>query len=58
MALRGPLDVGIGDRIKISSKEHNFVSMATVRNRTEQPDERASSLVHLQFENAEFPVDR
>ncbi|MFL6374735.1 MAG: PilZ domain-containing protein [Pyrinomonadaceae bacterium] len=58
MALWGSLDIAVGDRIKISSKEHAFFSMATIRNRTDHPRDDSLSLIHVQFENAEFPVER
>lgn len=57
MSVYGPLDVNIGDRVKIASKEHDFYAMAIVRNRTEHKDE-FQSLIHLQFDGTEFPVNK
>jgi hypothetical protein len=58
MALWGALNVKVGDRVKVASKPHEFFSMATVRNRTDHPSDEERSIVHLQFEGAEFPVER
>lgn len=55
MAVFGPLDANIGDRVKVTSKEHEFYAMARVRNRTDREDE-SQSLVHMEFDGAEFPV--
>lgn len=55
-AIRGPLNIGIGEKLKVSSKEHDFFSVATVRNRTDDPRDGSKSLVHIQFEDP-FPVE-
>jgi len=56
MSVWGPLKLGVGERVKISSKEHDFFSMGTVKNRTDHPEEQDKSLVHIQFEE-HFPVE-
>ena len=56
-AIWGPLDVEVGDRVKVSSKAHDFFSMAKVCNRTDHPRDDAKCLVHLQFEGSRFPID-
>ena len=56
MAVWGPLSIDIGERVKVSSKEHDFFSMGTVRNRTDHPREDDKSLVHIQFEES-FPIE-
>lgn len=53
----GPIEAAVGDRVKLSSKEHDFFAMAVVRNRTENEDP-SKSIVHFQFEGAQFPVAR
>lgn len=57
MCVWGPLDANVGDRVKIASKEHDFYAMATVRNRTENEND-SLSMVHFEFDGAEFPVDK
>ena len=57
MSMWGPVQANIGDRIKITSKDHDFFSLATVRNRTEFENEE-NSLVHVEFEGGKFPVSK
>jgi PilZ domain len=58
MAVWGPLDANIGDRVKVSSKDHDFYSMALVRNRTDHEQDETKSLVHFEFDGAEFPMSK
>jgi PilZ domain len=58
MSVFGPLDAKIGDRVKIMSPEYEFYSMATVRNRTENEEDEKLSLIHFEFDEADFPVER
>lgn len=56
MAVWGPLRLAIGEKIKVTSKDHDFFTVATVKNRTDDPQEASKSLIHVQFDE-EFPVD-
>jgi len=56
MSIQGPLDVNVGARIKVSSKAYSFFAMAKVCNRSDHPRDETRSLVHVQFEDARFPV--
>ncbi len=58
LAVWGPLDVAVGDRVKISSKDHDFYSMAVVKGRSEGRREGDPPLIHLQFDGYEFPVTK
>ena len=58
MSVWGPLDVNVGDRVKVSCKQYDFDATALVRNRTEHESDDTKSLVHMEFEGAEFPVAR
>lgn len=57
MAVWGPLDIEIGGRVKVSNKELSFFSMATVKNRTDNPQDDSMSLIHMQFDTPGFPVE-
>jgi hypothetical protein len=57
MAIWGPLRTAVGERVKVSNKEYDFFSMATVRNRTDHPADDSKSLIHVQFEQ-EFPIEQ
>ena len=57
MSAFGPTDAKVGDRVKVMSSEYNFYSMATVRHRTENENEKLS-LVHFEFDDPDFPVER
>ena len=57
MSVWGPLDAKVGDRVKISSKEHDFFGWAIVRNRTEHADD-SKTMIHFEFDGMEFPVAR
>jgi hypothetical protein len=57
MSVWGPLEAKIGDRVKISSKEHDFFGMAIVRNRTEHDDD-TKTMIHFEFDGMEFPIAR
>lgn len=48
------LPVNVGSSIKLSSKTHNFSGLAIVRRRS---DEAVSPILHLQFIEAEFPME-
>jgi hypothetical protein len=56
MSVWGPLDVAVGDRVKVACKEHDFFSMAFVRNRTDDAQDETKSLVHLEFDGGSFPT--
>lgn len=58
MSVFGPLDAKVGDRVKIMSRDHDFYSMATVRNRTDNEENEKLSLIHFEFDDAEFPVEK
>lgn len=53
----GDLDVNIGDRVKVSSRQHDFFAVAHVRNLTVDEKNPDKTLTHLEFEDAEFPVE-
>lgn len=57
MSVWGPLDVKIGDRVKLASKDHDFFAIAVVRNRTTNDEDEKRSIIHLEFEEVSFPVD-
>ncbi len=48
------LNAFVGDRIQIQNKQHNFTSLAVVRNRKLGADDRPR--LHVEFIDAEFPV--
>jgi hypothetical protein len=58
MSVWGPLAAKVGDRVKISSEAHNFYSIALVRNRVDNTEDETKSLVHFEFEGADFPVQQ
>lgn len=58
MSVFGPLDAKVGERVKISTKDFDFYSMAVVRNRTENEEDENKSLIHFEFDGAEFPVEK
>lgn len=58
MSVFGPLDARIGDRVKVMSRDYDYYSMATVRNRTDNDEDEKLSLVHFEFDEADFPVER
>lgn len=57
MSVWGPLDVKVGDRIKVASAPHDFFGIALVRNVSES-DDPERPLIHLEFEGMEFPIGR
>ncbi len=57
IAVWGPLRARVGDRAKIICAEPSFFSMATVRNRTDHRTDEDRSIIHFEFDNAEFPVE-
>jgi len=56
MSVWGPLDAKIGDRVKVTSREHDFYGMAIVRNRTESKASPEKTMIHFEFDGAEFPI--
>ena len=50
------LEAGIGDRVKFASKEHDFYSIAIVRNRDEVND--LPPTLHLEFVDTQFPMEK
>jgi hypothetical protein len=58
MSVWGPLDAGIGEKIKIASREHDFFAHAIVRNRMDNETNESRSTIHLEFVGAEFPVEK
>lgn len=58
MSVWGPLEAAVGDRVKVICADPEFFSMATVRNRTENPRDESRSLIHIEFDKHEFPIDK
>lgn len=52
------LDVVVGDRVKVASKEHDFYAIAEVRNRKESKEDGQPPTLHLQFIDQEFPMNK
>ena len=52
------LKIGIGDKVKVASTEHDFYAVAEVRNRIEAKDDGHSPTLHLQFVVTEFPMQK
>lgn len=52
------LDVAIGERVKVASKEHDFYAIAEVRNRKESKQKDQPPTLHLQFIDQEFPMTK
>lgn len=50
------LDLKVGDRIKFACKEHDFYSIAIVRNRQATMGKRP--VIHLEFVDHRFPVEK
>ena len=50
------LEAEIGDRVKFASKEHDFYSIAIVRNRDEVID--LPPTLHLEFVDTQFPMEK
>jgi len=50
------LDVQIGDRVKFASKEHNFYTIAIVRNKRMIDEKRVT--LHLEFLENTYPVNK
>jgi hypothetical protein len=57
MSVWGPVNARIGDRVKVTSRDYDFYSMAIVRNRTDDP-EPERSMVHFEFDGSEFPIEK
>ncbi|MEO6654705.1 MAG: hypothetical protein ABIO36_01340 [Pyrinomonadaceae bacterium] len=51
------LDAAVGDKLKFACKELDFYAIAVVRNRKIEKGSEVPTL-HLQFVDAEFPIDR
>lgn len=58
MSIWGQIDAKIGDRIKISSKVHDFYSIALVRNITRNEKNASQSIISIEFVGAEFPMEK
>lgn len=50
------LDLEIGDRLKFASKEHDFYTIAVVRNR--QVKQGKKPVLHIEFVDNRFPVEK
>ena len=50
------LEAEIGDKVKFGSKEHNFFTIAVVRNRDESP--YTGTTLHLEFIDSQFPMEK
>ena len=50
------LEAEVGDRVKFASKEHDFYSIAIVRNRDEVND--LPPTLHLEFVDTQFPMEK
>lgn len=57
MSVWGPMNARIGDRVKVTSRDYDFYSMAVVRNRTEN-EESDQSMIHFEFDGKEFPIEK
>lgn len=55
-SVRCSLEVNVGDRVKFASKEHNFYTIAVVRNRNEDSDKTPT--LHIEFINDRFPIEK
>lgn len=58
MSVWGELDAEVGDRVKITSTEHDFFAMATVVNKVVNEKDPTRTSFHFEFEGASFPVDQ
>lgn len=58
MSIWGKIDANVGDRIKISSKVHDFYSIAVIRNLTLNEKNESQSTISLEFVGAEFPMEK
>ena len=52
------LDIKVGDKVKIASKQFDFYAIAEVRNRKESKDAGQPPTLHLQFIDEEFPMNK
>lgn len=52
------LDINVGDKVKIASKQFDFYAIAEVRGRKENKDARQPPTLHLQFIEDEFPMNK
>ncbi|HMT07111.1 MAG TPA: PilZ domain-containing protein [Pyrinomonadaceae bacterium] len=58
LSVWGELNAEVGDRVKITSAEHDFFAMATVVNKVLNEKDPARTSFHFEFEGASFPVDQ
>lgn len=58
MSVWGELQAEVGDRVKITSTEHDFFAMATVVNKVVNEKDPTRTSFHFEFEGASFPVDQ
>lgn len=58
MSVWGEIDAQIGDRVKITSADHEFFSMAVLKNKVVNEKDPLRSTYHFEFEGAAFPVER
>lgn len=58
MSVWGELEAEVGDRVKITSTEHDFFAMATVVNKVVNEKDSTRTSFHFEFEGAAFPVER
>lgn len=58
MSIWGELEAEVGDRVKITSTEHDFFAMATVVNKVVNEKDPTRTSFHFEFEGASFPVDQ
>lgn len=52
------IKINVGDSVTFDCLEHNFSSLAVVRNRQEPETEADLPKIHLEFINESFPVDK
>lgn len=52
------ININIGDSVTFDSIEHNFSSLAVVRNRQAPESEHEQAKLHLEFINDTFPVEK
>lgn len=58
MSIWGQINARIGDRIKVSSKVHDFYSIALIRNITINEKNASQSIISIEFVGAEFPMEK
>ena len=52
------LDIEVGEKVKVASKEYDFYAIAEVRNLKKNKDENQPPMLHLEFVEEAFPMHK